>query len=387
MERNGLLKTLTLKDLVFFGISSILGSGGFHLIGEAVAKGGPWWPAALGTSGALFMGASRVYEEAFRKSKTNTSEIDVTEKVFGSAITNLNTGAILIFNIISISTILVMAAHMVFPEGTWTGQIATALFCLTGMSYFSLLGIDVNKDAINFLSIILIIILSLLSALGGLGVAKEGWTSFSYPKQSFTLSTLLFFFVLAGFDALIKFTQEAKDNEDIPRSFYITNAVCVLFTLGIALAFISYVPITKNMDFSNNIGDIFQHFLGGNTAGIVKVGAIMYIILTAFVTFLATTRFMYGLGEKYKPLEILKQLNENKAPIYGILATFLIGSFGILINHTETLVRIADFALAIFLFIVSAAISKSNLMEGKIPWIEGGTAVGLLGLMGISFMK
>jgi amino acid transporter len=249
------------------------------------------------------------------------------------------------------------------------------------------LGIDVNKDAINFLSIILIIILSLLSALGGLGVAKEGWTSFSYPKQSFTLSTLLFFFVLAGFDALIKFTQEAKDNEDIPRSFYITNAVCVLFTLGIALAFISYVPITKNMDFSNNIGDIFQHFLGGNTAGIVKVGAIMYIILTAFVTFLATTRFMYGLGEKYKPLEILKQLNENKAPIYGILATFLIGSFGILINHTETLVRIADFALAIFLFIVSAAISKSNLMEGKIPWIEGGTAVGLLGLMGISFMK
>jgi amino acid transporter len=280
-----------------------------------------------------------------------------------------------------------MAAHMVFPEGTWTGQIATALFCLTGMSYFSLLGIDVNKDAINFLSIILIIILSLLSALGGLGVAKEGWTSFSYPKQSFTLSTLLFFFVLAGFDALIKFTQEAKDNEDIPRSFYITNAVCVLFTLGIALAFISYVPITKNMDFSNNIGDIFQHFLGGNTAGIVKVGAIMYIILTAFVTFLATTRFMYGLGEKYKPLEILKQLNENKAPIYGILATFLIGSFGILINHTETLVRIADFALAIFLFIVSAAISKSNLMEGKIPWIEGGTAVGLLGLMGISFMK
>ncbi len=37
MEHNGLLKTLTLKDLIFFGISSILGSGGFHLIGEAVA--------------------------------------------------------------------------------------------------------------------------------------------------------------------------------------------------------------------------------------------------------------------------------------------------------------------------------------------------------------
>jgi amino acid transporter len=387
MEHNGLLKTLTLKDLIFFGISSILGSGGFHLIGEAVAKGGPWWPAALGTSGALFMGASRVYEEAFRKSQANTSEIDITEKVFGKTATNLTTATILIFNIVSISTILVMASHMVFPEGTWTGQIAAALFCLTGMSYFSLQGIDMNKDVINLLSVILIIILSILSALGGLGVAKKGWTTFNFPKQSFALSTLLFFFVLAGFDALIKFTQETKDKEDIPRSFYITNALCLFFTLGIALAFISYVPITKNMDFSNNIGDIFQHFLGGETSVIVKIGSIIYIILTAFVTFLATTRFMYGLGEKYKPLELLKQLNENKAPLYSILATFIVGAFAILINHTETLVRIADFALAIFLFVVSAAISKSNWSEGKIPWVEGGTAAGLLGLMGISFMK
>jgi amino acid transporter len=387
MERNGLLKTLTLQDLIFFGVSSILGSGGFHLIGEAVATGGPWWPAALGASGALFMGASRVYEEAFQKSKNNTAEIDVTEKEFGMLTTKFNTVAILIFNIISISTILVMAAHMVFPKGTWTGQVAFALFLLTGMTVFSLQGIDMNKDLINFFSIVLLIILGILTSLGILGVSKEGWTSISYPKENLPLSILLFFFVLAGFDALIKFTQETKNKEDIPKSFYITNALCIFFTLGIALSIVSYVPITKSTDFSNNIGDVFQHFLGGNTSNIVKVGSVLYIILTSFVTFLASTRFLYGLGQKYKPLEVLKQLNENKAPFKSILFTFIFAAFAILINHKETLVRIADFALAFFLFIVSAAISKANWMEGKIPWIEGGTAAGLLGLMGISFMK
>jgi amino acid transporter len=387
MERNGLLKTLGLNDLIFFGVSSILGSGGFHLIGEAVTTAGSWWPAALGASGALFMGASKVYEEAFRKFKSNTAEIETTEKAFGSGVTNLTTIAILIFNIISISTILVMASHMMFPEGTWTGQIAAALFCLSGMTYFSLQGIDMNKDIINFFSIILIIILTLLTSLGVLGVKEKGWTLFKYSKQNFPLSILLFFFVLAGFDALIKFTQEAKEKEDIPKSFYITNALCILFVFGISLAFVSYVPITKSMGFDNNIGDIFQHFLGGNTSEIVKIGSILYIVLTAFITFLATTRFMYGLGEKYKPLELLKQLNEKKVPLYSVFFTFIIGACAILINHKETLVRIADFALAIFLFIVSAAISKDILAEGKIPWIEGGTAAGLLGLMGISFMK
>ena len=58
-------KTLTLTDLIFFGIASILGSGGFNLIGEAIVKGGSWWPAALGISSAAFMGASKVYEKAF----------------------------------------------------------------------------------------------------------------------------------------------------------------------------------------------------------------------------------------------------------------------------------------------------------------------------------
>lgn len=387
MERNGLLKTLSLNDLIFFGVSSILGSGGFHLIGEAVATAGNWWPAALGASGALFMGASKVYEEAFRKFKTNTAEIEITEHAFGPGVTNLTTTAILVFNIISISTILVMASHMLFPEGTWTGQISTAIFCLAGMTYFSLQGIDMNKEIINLFSVVLIIILSILTALGLVGVNQKGWTLFKYPKQNFPLSILLFFFVLAGFDALIKFTQEAKEKEDIPKSFYITNALCILFVFGIALAFVSYVPITKAMGFDNNIGDIFQYFLGGDTAEIVKYGSILYIILTAFITFLATTRFMYGLGEKYKPLEILKQLNEKKVPFFSVLATFLIGAFAILINHTETLVRIADFALAIFLFVVSSAISKDILSEGKIPWVEGGTAAGLVGLMGISFMK
>jgi basic amino acid/polyamine antiporter, APA family len=387
MERNGLLKTLTLTDLIFFGVSSILGSGGFHLIGQAVAMAGPWWPAALSVSGALFMGASKVYEEAFRKFKSNTAEIEITEKVFGQGVTTLTVTAILIFNIISISTILVMASHMMFPEGTWTGQIATAIFCLSGMTYFSLQGIDMNKDVINLFSVVLLIILSILTGLGVLGVGQKGWTSISYPKQNFKLSLLLFFFVMAGFDALIKFTQEAKNKEDIPKAFYITNGLSFVFIVGIALAFISYVPITKSMGFTNTIGDIFQHFLGGGTSEITRIASIFYVILTAFITFLATTRFMYGLGEKYKPLERFKELNEKKVPLYAVFATFLIGALAILINHKETLVRIADFSLAIFLFLVSAAISKDNFEEGTIPWIEGGTAAGFLALMGISCIK
>jgi hypothetical protein len=55
-EETSLKKTLTLTDLIFFGIASIVGSGGFNLIGEAVMKGGDWWPAALAVAAAVLHG-------------------------------------------------------------------------------------------------------------------------------------------------------------------------------------------------------------------------------------------------------------------------------------------------------------------------------------------
>jgi hypothetical protein len=35
------------------------------------------------------------------------------------------------------------------------------------------------------------------------------------PEQSLILSILFFYFILAGFDALIKFSEETKDEEDV----------------------------------------------------------------------------------------------------------------------------------------------------------------------------
>lgn len=58
---DNLNKTLTLKDLVLFGVISIFGSGGFNLIGRAITQGGPQWPLALGGAAALFLGSSKTY--------------------------------------------------------------------------------------------------------------------------------------------------------------------------------------------------------------------------------------------------------------------------------------------------------------------------------------
>ena len=387
-EETPLKKTLTLTDLIFFGIASIVGSGGFNLIGEAVMKGGDWWPAALAVAAAVFMGSARTYEEAFNAFKNNTAESDFVKKIFGESSSLATISAVMVWNILSISTILVICSHMLFPQGTWIGQITFALVLLALMGYFSLKGLDVDKEIINTFSAALVAILAGVSFLGLNGLATNGIQPIpAIPEKSFAASMLFFYFILAGFDALIKFTEETKDPADIPRSFYISNLISILLVAGMCLAFVTTVDMWSLTSFDNGIGDILQGFLGGHTKTIVTYFAVIYMIVTTFVTFLATTRYVFGLGDVYKSLDFFKRVNDAKSPTNAIMVTLLTAALGILVNHTEYLVRAADFGLSALLLIVASAATKSVVSEGKIPWVEAPTAVALAGFLGLSFVK
>lgn len=382
-----LQKSLNLKDLVFFGIASIIGSGGFNLVGDAISKGGTLWPVALAGSGAVFYGASKAYETAFQVTPKNIAESELVKKELGEGTSTLSIIAILLFNILSISTILVYCSHMLFPEGKWLGQISFAIFLLFNMTYLSLKGIDVNKEIINTFVAFLIVFLSVITMLGFAGFASKPTQTLPLPdSHSFATSLLLFYFILAGFDALIKFTEETKDKKDIPRSFYVSNFISFFLVVGLSLAFVTFVNVKDSKAVDNSVGYILQHFLGGSSAAIVKNFAIFYLILTTFVVFLGTSRYMFSLGSEYDFLSILKGVNETKAPSAAIFITTLIAAFGILINHTDTLVRISDFALSVMLLLVSAAAAKFKYDKGEMPWVEGLTSVSFAGLMGISFL-
>lgn len=384
-----LQKTLTFQDLIFFGIASILGSGGFNLVGEAIMKGGDFWPLSLATAGALFYGSSRTYETAFQESKQNTAESDFVRKIFGEGAAHLTTTAILGFNILSISTILVLCSHLLFPKGTWTGQIVFALFLLGIMGVFSLRGLSVNKEVINSFMIVLLLFLSLVASLGVTGIFKHGTvvSEGAFTNQSsFVMSLLFFYFILAGFDALIKFTEEAKDTKDIPRSFYWSNFISFILTLGLCLAIVSFVDLKSIKNYDNIVGELVNSFLGNSSDVIIKYMTVIFMLVTTFVTFLATSRYLFSFSEQFTSLKPFAKLNEANAPVNSIYATCGIAGLGILMNHTETLVRICDFSLSTQLVLVAAAAATKQFKEGKIPWLEGATTAGFAGLMGVSFM-
>jgi amino acid transporter len=185
---------------------------------------------------------------------------------------------------------------------------------------------------------------------------------------------------LAGFDVLVKFSEETKDPADVPRSFYISNILAIIFILGLSLAVLNFSDLKKAKPLERAVGFMLNNLTGLNIRHYFSVIAVFFMIITMFVTFLATTRYIFSLGEKYESLKFMTKLNENKVPTVPILATTAVVGATVLINHFNTLVSIADLALGGFLFLVAAAATKFKYDKGEAPIVEGLTATGFIGI-------
>lgn len=390
----GLEKALEFSDLVSFGIASIMGSGGFNLISDAVIASGPATPVAIGAVTALFQGASKVYEEAYKAFKTNTAESDIVFEQFGPAASSISTLGILGFNIFSVSTILVVASKTMIPAASWLSQVGLALLILAMMSGFSLVGIDMNKNLINIFTAAIIIMLSAATAVGIFKGATDGH-AFSYPRALQETSNLfegvlLFFFILAGFDTVMKFVEESKNpDKDIPRSFYSSNLISSALTAGIAYAFIQ-ASFTKSPRIENPMGTIFSSVFGKGAEYPAEIISVLLMIATAFICFLATIRYFYGLAstkyiidlDGYKSaMKQLERVNAAKVPYIAVAATTLIAGLAILLDNTMELVRLTDVFLMLIMSVVGGAVTSRLYKEGKPILIEGVTTAAFTALL------
>ena len=384
-----LKRTLTLTDLTLFGIANIMGSGGFNLIGKGVRAGGSLWPIALLIPAVLLMGAAYSYAGAFERFKKDTSESDIVRSVFGPWAEGAGSSAILVYNLVSTIVILVFCSKMLLPAGSWVSQSSLTIGLLASMTGLALAGIELDTLMIDGMTCFLIAILVIAGFLALLGLTGTAIPTLSLPSHGgFMNSIWMFFFILIGFDAIMKFAEETKDPADVPRSFYLSNTVSIVLTIALAAAISIWVPNLSEKQEHNAIGWLFAAFTGPWIVEPFKWVILLFLLLTTFVTFLATTRYLYGLGNKATWLAPLKEVNAAAAPWVSILSVFGSGSVLSLLNNTEILVKITDLGFGVIAALVASAVSVADLGDGKIvsAAVNGATTAGFLGLLGSAFL-
>ena len=375
-------KTLNLSDLILFGITSILGSGGFNLIGNSLANGGYNSIYTLAASGALFLGSAYSYSYARQKYNSNISETKIIESIYGSIGKNISIFSILFYNIFAIATILVFCVKLLFPNKSNFQQIYFALILLSLMTLSAFQKLKFNKEIINIFSVGIIILLSIIGFVGGKQLFTEGFQNVSFPKINHYESFLLFFFVLAGHDALIKFTEEAKNPSDIDKSMYYSIIISIILTIGVCLGCLYYIDF-KNDNIENALALIFDRGILNNSGKYITTLSLIFMLITSFIGFLATTRYLYTLDG----FDFLKDDNKDNVSSMSILLISLLCGLGILINNTISLVEYTDIALIIVLLLVSSSAFIDKYNKKEINIIDGASSVGFISVLVLAIQK
>jgi hypothetical protein len=379
-------KTITLSDLILFGITSILGSGGFNLIGNSLAEGGYNSIWTLGASGALFLGSAYSYSYARQKYNSNTSETKIIESAFGSMGKNISIFAILFYNIFAIATILVFCSKLLFPDSDNFKQITFALGLLGLMALASLQRLEVDKVIINIFSWAIVILLSIISYVGTNQLLTNGFQSVKFYNINMYESFLLFFFVLAGHDSLIKFTEEAKNGSDIDKSMYYSILFSIILTLGVCLAFLYYIDFKNDM-IENALAITFDRGILNGSGKYIKGLSLHFMVVTTFIGFLATTRYLYSLPEDVKGLEFIKGDDKGNVSRMSILLVTLFAGMAIFINQIIHLVEYTDIGLITVLLLVSSATFIDKYKNSQINIIDGVCSIGFLSVLILAIQK
>jgi len=375
-----LSKTLSLTDLTLFGITSILGSGGFNLIGNALTEGGYKSGITLGASGALFLGSAYSYSYAREKYNSNTSETKIIESTFGSIGKNISIFSILFYNIFAIATILVLCSKLLFPTSSNFQQISFALMLLGLMTLSAFQKLEFNKEIINLFSWGIVILLSIISFIGTKAFLSEEFGNITFPKFNMYESFLYFFFILAGHDALIKFTEESKNGSDIDKSMYYSIIISIILTAGVCLAALYFIDF-KNDKIENILAIIFDRGILNNSGKYITMISLIFMVITTFLGYLATTRYLYKLPEDLKGLDFIKDNSNGNVSTISILLVTLFATLAILINHTSKLVEYTDIALITVLLLVSTSVFVDKYKKEEVSIIDGISSTGFLSVL------
>ena len=416
-----LKKTLNIFDLLILGVSAVVGTGIFTIIGSAIVGGN----GSLGAGTAIVI-SMLIAALASLFSALAYSEIAAMIPVAGSAytFTYATMGEFMAW-LVGWILMLEYAIGNITVATAWTGYFVQLLkgfkhvlpeFIVNSplwlrndfrsmytmcdkygwnvhdkMPFINLpFGIEI-PIAINIPAIFIVLFLTILLIkgvkestrvagimvfvnlsiiisfilVGSHYIKPDNWMPFA-PNgiEGILAGTFIIFFAYIGFDAISTAAEETKNpQKDLPAAIIGTLIFCTILYVSVALVLTGMIPL-GNIDTQAPLAHAMRAIGKGWYAGAISVGALCALTSVLLVYQLGTTRIFYAIArDNFLPKNIMKIHPKYKTPhiitwISG--AIVIIGSLFMDLNISAELCNYGTFASFIIICIEVLILRKTE---------------------------
>jgi len=355
---NKLKKSLSLLDLVFFGLGNVTGAGIFVLITKTLLYSGKYvLPLfVLVTLISCIMGL--VYLEIFNRYKSPICEYLIVKETLGHTYSHALIYIIYFFVVFSALTIVIALSKYIgtipyfYFLNNYFSQVSMSISLILLMSFINYCGIETSKLVGNTIALGLLLFLC--------GIILSSFKYFSLKKiiqgpavpfDSIVLSAIIGFFLFNGFGAIVKISTEVIDDKNVFYGLIITLLISSIIYILIIISCLCVMGFKNTVNSESPLTKMYELLYNPRVGFFAYIVGIIIMFNTAFLSALTATRFMYSCANENHIMfsEFWKKLNSNKVPSNAIIVSALIAILFSLFNNEVILAIFTNFSLFIIL--------------------------------------
>ncbi|MFH1586285.1 MAG: APC family permease [Candidatus Diapherotrites archaeon] len=430
VEESRLKKSLSLPEVIIYGVGIILGAGIYALIGTTAGIAGNtlWLSFVLAAVIASFSALS--YAELTSLFPKCAAEFVYTKRATKSIFLAFGVGYIAVISVIISSTTVAVGFGGYFEALTGFPVIFSAAILILLLSILNWYGIkesakfNIISTVIEAGGLVLIIVIGLaMISFGGLALPNL----FEFPGEPANAAEMfspifaaaaIIFFAFLGFEDIANISEETKNAKvNIPIGLLAAVAITTVIYVLVAVVSVSAVPYAVLGESTAPLADVASA-LGGESFGILSGNLLGIIALfatanTVLILLIVASRMFYGMAkEKSLPAIFGKVDKKRGTPVIAIIFVLLLSAlllFGVSDKQVDdenkntlpenadeksdsllsTLASLTNFGVFIIFFSVNASLIILRFTEPgierpfKVPFSIG--KVPLLPLLGALF--
>jgi amino acid transporter len=354
-----LLRSLSLVEISFYGIGTILGAGIYVLLGEVVNESGMATPTAFLLSALIVSFSAYSYAQMSRHFPCSAGEaVYIMEGLNSRHLSALAGYAISLGGIVSAATIArgftgYFAFFSALPAWTIIILLITVLTVLAAWGVKQSVTMAVITTLLEIAGLLLVLVVG-GNELHGRDIP---WRDFlPTPSQSLApvvSGAFLAFFAFIGFEDMVNMAEEVKTpRRNLPLAIAIALITSTLLYVSVAIIAILTLPLP---DLANSNAPLALIIEKNSTIPVELMAAIsiVAIINGALIQIIMVSRVLYGMAERSLAPSILKSIHpKTHTPLKAtVLTGFIVVGFALWLPISTLAKTTSSLILMVFMLV------------------------------------
>jgi amino acid transporter len=371
-----LKRTLSLAQLVLYGLGTILGAGIYVLVGKVAGLAGLYAPVAFVVAAVLAGLTGLSYAELSARYPRSAGEaVYVQEGLRLRALSVLVGLLIILTGVVSAATIangFVGYLHVFVAVPDWLA--ITLLVLLLGA--LAAWGISESVMAASLITLVEVggLILVILVAGDSLGTLPARLPELIPPPDTgvwlgIMLGAFLAFYAFIGFEDMVNVAEEVKDpGRLLPRAIIITIAVSTILYLLVALVAVLALPPAELAQSRAPLALIYERATG-SAPTLISLISIFAVVNGALIQIIMASRVLYGMSREGWLHRAFGQVHAfTRTPLLATAVATLIVLVLALWLPLVTLAKVTSFIIMIVFALINLSLAR---IKRKHPRPEG----------------